>query len=1024
MAFKCAKCQAENTDTAKFCSECAAPLQPMDDIGVTKTLETPVKGLAVGATFAGRYQILEELGKGGMGTVYKALDTHINEEVAIKLIRPDIASDEKTLERFSNELKLARKIGHKNVCKMFHLDKEGETPYISMEYLEGQDLKSLIRKKERLGADQAIKIAQQVCEGLVEAHRLGVVHRDLKPQNIMIAKDGQAKIMDFGIARSVEAPGVTQTGVIIGTPDYISPEQAEGREADERSDIYSLGVILYEMVTGQVPFQGDTALSVALKHKAQLPTDPRKWNQEIADDLSRLILICMEKDKGRRYQTAEALLADLKNIQEGFPLGTKIQPRRDTFLSLLFRKKGYVFASITILIILFGFLWFGVFKQKSSPIDFPTDKPRVAILYLKNNTGDEKLDYMRETLSDLLITDLEQSKYLYVIPISERDDVLAKLGQMDTRTYSPEVLNSIARLKPINHVIQGYYALSGGEFRININIQKAGKWETAASETAIGPQDNYASTIDELTKKIKPHLNLTQTQIADDIDLELGKITTSSPEAYRLYSEGMKVEGWREGIELMKKAVEIDPEFAMAYRRMAALYGNMRYDKEAGEYRRKALSLVDRVSDRERLLIQAQFESDQTKRNEKFLKLIELYPEDPIGNVNLGVHYMNTLEDGEKAVERNMLLVKNRVRSFYPYGNGAWAYRSLGMYDKAKEVLEIYINEIADDPVIRIQLAYTYMCQSKYELALEEVDKALALESKDDGRNLIKGQIYLLEGAFEKAEAEYLKMLNDEEISSHYEARWNLSRLFAAQGKFKEARKQAELAIELGKKHGQKSWEFRPVIMVLDAEMESGNLKEASDVFDDAWRRAIEEKKASGFKELYLYWKVILNLKMNSLEEAEDTVQEHKEILDKVINKKFMRYNDILQGKIALKEKNFETAIDYLERAVSLWLYQCRPNWDDHAEFMWGLALAYYESGDLDSAQQEFERITALTTGRLWWGNLYAKSFYMLGKIFEQKGWPGKAIENYEKFLDLWKDADPGLAEVEDAKAKLEALEN
>jgi serine/threonine-protein kinase len=340
MSVKCPSCDTENTSDSQFCKKCATPLPFSGDISVTKTLETPAKGLALGSTFAGRYQIVAELGKGGMGAVYKALDTQINEEVAIKLIRPEIAADEKKLERFSNELKLARKIAHKNVCKMYHLEKGEETPYISMEYLEGKDLKKLIWEKETLPAEEAVGIAQQVCEGLVEAHRLGVVHRDLKPQNIMIDKDGQAKIMDFGIARSVEAPGVTQTGVIIGTPDYISPEQAEGQEADHRSDIYSLGVIMYEMVTGSVPFKGDTALSVALKHKAQLPLDPRKHNPAIPDELSRLILICMEKDRNRRYQTARDLLDDLRNIEHGLPRVPKSAPTAKPSLQPLSPKNS------------------------------------------------------------------------------------------------------------------------------------------------------------------------------------------------------------------------------------------------------------------------------------------------------------------------------------------------------------------------------------------------------------------------------------------------------------------------------------------------------------------------------------------------------------------------------------------------------------------------------------------------------------------------------------------------------------
>jgi len=330
MAVKCPKCQTDNPSDSKYCKECATPLPSSREIDIsqTKTLETPREELTTGSTFAGRYQIIEELGHGGMGRIYRAVDKKLNEEVALKLIKSEIASEKRTIERFHNELKLARKISHPHVGRMYELLEEEGIHFITMEYVSGEDLKSSIKRFGQLPINKSISIAKQICEGLAEAHKIGVIHRDLKPSNIMVDKEGNAKVVDFGIARSLKAKGITGEGVSVGTPEYMSPEQVEGKEADQRADVYSLGIILYEMVTGRVPFEGETPFSIAAKQKNEQPENPKKLNPQIPEDLSRLILKCLEKDREKRYQGAGEVLTELTRIEQGLPTIEKVIPKR------------------------------------------------------------------------------------------------------------------------------------------------------------------------------------------------------------------------------------------------------------------------------------------------------------------------------------------------------------------------------------------------------------------------------------------------------------------------------------------------------------------------------------------------------------------------------------------------------------------------------------------------------------------------------------------------------------------------
>ena len=324
--MKCPSCQTENLPDSRFCHKCATPL-PSDisnpTPSYTKTMVTPFEELSRGSLFAGRYEVIEELGKGGMGRVYKVYDQKIQEIVALKLIKPEIGFNEKAVERFKNELKFARKISHRHVCRLYDLGEFGTAHFITMEYVEGEDLKNFIRRAGTITTPKAISIAKQVCEGLIEAHRLGIIHRDLKPQNVMIDHEGNVRVMDFGLARFLEADGVTGSGVMLGTPEYMSPEQVDLKEVDARSDIYSLGVIMHEMVTGRAPFEGQTPISIAIKHKNELPPNSRQINPLVPEAFSRVVLKCLAKDRQKRYQNADELFQDLTRIEEGLPTALK-----------------------------------------------------------------------------------------------------------------------------------------------------------------------------------------------------------------------------------------------------------------------------------------------------------------------------------------------------------------------------------------------------------------------------------------------------------------------------------------------------------------------------------------------------------------------------------------------------------------------------------------------------------------------------------------------------------------------------
>jgi serine/threonine protein kinase/Tfp pilus assembly protein PilF len=569
--MKCPKCNFENPSDTKFCGECAAPLPSSKEISAspTETLETPKEELTTGSVFAGRYQIIEVLGKGGMGKVYRALDKKLNEEVALKLVKPEIASDKKTLERFSNELKIARKIAHKNVGRMYELMEEKGTHFITMEYVPGQDLKGLIRQSGQLATGTTISIAKQVCEGLAEAHELGVVHRDLKPQNIMIDKEGNSRIMDFGIARSLKAKGITDAGVMIGTPEYMSPEQVDAKEIDQRSDIYSLGVILYEMVTGRVPFEGDTPLSVAVKQKTETPEDPRKLNSQIPEDLSRVILRCIEKDKGKRYQSAGELRSELINLEKGIPTTERVVPKRKPITSkeitVTFGLKKLLIPALVVVALLVAAvaIWQLLPQKEVAPI--PSDKPSIAVLPFADLSPQKDQEYFCDGMTDEISAKLSRLKNWKVI--SRTSVMRYKSTDKDIKQIGQEL--------DVTTILEGSVRKEKDNIRVIATLINIADSSQIWSETYDQKLKSVFVIQNDIAEKIASAL---KSQLSPEDKELLQKKPTENLEAYNLYLQGRWFwnkrtdEGLKKAIEYFDQVIEVDSNYAQAYAGLADSY--------------------------------------------------------------------------------------------------------------------------------------------------------------------------------------------------------------------------------------------------------------------------------------------------------------------------------------------------------------------------------------------------------------------------------------------------------------------
>jgi tetratricopeptide (TPR) repeat protein len=733
----------------------------------------------------------------------------------------------------------------------------------------------------------------------------------------------------------------------------------------------------------------------------------------------------MEKDKAKRYQSLGDVYSELANIEKGIPTTDRVVSKRKPLTSREITvtfgiKKLFIPAMVAVGLIIAAVVIWQLLPQKEA-VPLSSDKPSLAIMYFKNDTGDESLDHWRSALSQWLITDLSQSKHIDVLPVDRLFSIHRKLNLLEAKSYASEDLKKVAAEGGANHIFQASLSRAGDTFRVDYSLQEADNLKSIGSDYVKGKgEESFPTMVDELTRKIKSDFKFSDKELASDIDKEVGKITTSAPEAYKYYSEGRKYHrkgDYRQSLPFMEKAVEIDPEFAMAYRSMAVANGNIGNSDEHKKNIEKALELSDRTSDRERYLIQGDYYSisDETydKAIEAYKKLLELYPDDATGLNNLGIIY-NRLEEYDKSLKYYKLAYQN-MKDFLICLNVADAYGAKGMYDKAREILRDYLKNVSEDARIHSSLANFYVSDGKLDLALEEADKAIALNPQSYN----KVWIHYLQGDFDAVEKEYKEWLDEDNKRRHAQARNLLERLYRTQGKFEKAKEQAQLGLKLAGEEDFEGWKTRFHYVLARIYSITGNPEESLKEARKVWESAPEDQTFwQQFTELEI--KAYIHIEMKSLDKAQKAADELRELIEKSIYKKSISDYYHLMGEIELEKENFPKAIDYFKKAFSM--YSRGPlTWG--ADTIEPLALAYYKSGNLEEAREHYEWITSLTWGRNGEGDIYAKSFYMLGKIYQEQGKKHKAVENYEKFLDLWKDADPGISEVEDAKKKLAELQ-
>lgn len=963
----------------------------------------------------GHYKILEELGHGGMGVVYRAEDTKLERCVAIKVLPPHLTADEHAKERFIREARAASALEHPGIC---HIHEIGETPetglFIVMPCYEGETLGKRLEGGP-LEVSEALEIAAQLASALASAHHKGIVHRDIKPRNVMLTETGQAKLMDFGLAKRLDAAKTTQTGVALGTVSYMSPEQARGEAVDHRTDIWSLGVVLYEMLAGRLPFKGDYEPAILYSILSETPEPVAGLRSDIPSGLEDILAKALEKEPDKRYQQAEDLLTDIKRLREGLPSGVlsgrQFHKRRKMILV------AGAAALVIVLALVIGFrIRVGV--QPSAL----AGQNSLAVMYFENLVDPQDPKRLGEIATNLLITDLSESHYVKVVSSQRLYDILKLLGKEGQKRIDRDVATRVAKEAGVKWMLLGNILRTDPHIEIATQLVDVATGKVEASQRVTGaPAEEIFSLVDKLTVEIKNDLSL-PAGARSEPDLSVAEVTTSSSEAYRHYLEGVDYAYktyWVEAEESFEKALERDSTFAMAYYWLASAE-RQRGKGERREVIAKALKYSHKASEKERHYIKslnAVSAMDFKLAIAELEEIVERYPEEKDALFHLGILHKEIYGDLEKAAGYLERVIKVDPLYKYAYNELAYLYDMMGDFEKSIWAINEYISLVPDEANPYDTRAEIYANNGKLDQAIESYKKALELKPDFYPSLESLGYMYVFKTDYAGADRCFRELCTSDDKATRALGRTCLALIPVYQGKLDEGLKVVDdglTADRLERAEGV----MRAAKHVLKAGIyeEKENYQSAlaeAEACMEVFSKTYPDHPL-GMRWIYAHY-LAKSGRVTAAEEVVETVRNAIEGTGVVFLDSYWG----MKGDVEQIKGNVQAAAECLEKARDA------SRTDPQFTIRVMLAKAYLDLDRHGDAVTELEKaLSRYDRRRARSPFTSVKAHYYLALAYEKSGWKNRAISEYERLLGIWKNADPRIAELDDARERLARLKS